>query len=158
MKIPDLLVVRLLLVGLLAFKAFDAFFASVLTFAYRMNVPAATEGMGRLTPGDDYNRLIPLMEAVPLWLHGLWVLAGILYLIAITLVVRSKGWAHIPILAAFGIEIVARFVGQPVIESTGVVVNPNPSLVASLIIPYVLPLALILVLWRWTPTLRPTPR
>src|SRR3990172_5381305 len=107
MKIMDNLVVRLVLAALIAFKALDAFFATALTIAYRMNLVGTAERLGRLTGGDDYARLIPLMDAVPLWLHGLWVLAGVLYLIAIVRVVRGMGRAHIPVLAAVSFEVVA---------------------------------------------------
>ena len=152
MKIMDNLVVRLVLAALIAFKALDAFFATALTIAYRMNLVGTAERLGRLTPGDDYARLIPLMDAVPLWLHGMWVLAGVLYLIAMARVMLGKGWAHIPVLAALGIEVVANLVRRPIIKATGVVVNPNPSVIASVVIPFVLPLLLALVLSRQTPT------
>ena len=92
------------------------------------------------------------MDAVPLWLHGMWVLAGVLYLIAMARVMLGKGWAHIPVLAALGIEVVANLVRRPIIKATGVVVNPNPSVIASVVIPFVLPLLLALVLSRQTPT------
>jgi hypothetical protein len=148
MKIMDLLFVRLMLAALIAFKAFDDLFATALTIAYRMNAEGAAERLGRLTPGDDYGRLVPLMDAVPWWLHGLWVLGGVLYLIAIAGAVRRRGWAYIPVLAAVGIEVVAKVVGRPIIAATGVVVNPNPSAIATIVIPYVLPLLLALVLWQ----------
>ena len=150
MKIIDLSVVRLVLGALIALKALDAFFATALTIAYRMNLVGTAERLGRLTPGDDYARLIPLMDAVPLWLHILWVLAGILYLIAIVRVVRGMGRAHIPVLAAVSFEVVTMLVGRPIIEATGVVVNPNPSVVATVVIPFVLPLLLAIVLSRQT--------
>jgi hypothetical protein len=151
MKITDILVVRLALAGLLAFKALDAFFATALTFAYRMDLLGAAKGLGQLTAGDDYTRFIPLMEAVPLWLHGLWVLAGVLYLIAIAFVLVGIRRAHIPVLAALGIEIMATVMGRPIIEATGVIVNPNPSVIATVVIPFALPLLLALVLW-WRPS------
>lgn len=103
-----------MLTALIACRVFDAFFATALTIAYRMNRVGAAERLGGRTPGDDYLRLVPLMEAVPWWLHALWVLAGVLYLIA----------------------------------ATGVVVNPTPSAIATIVIPFVLPLALALVLWQ----------
>lgn len=152
MKIMDNLVVRLVLAVFIAFKALDAFFSTALTITYRVNFVGTAERLGRLTPGDDYARLIPLMDAVPLWLHGMWVLAGVLYLIAMARVMLGKGWAHIPVLAALGIEVVANLVRRPIIKATGVVVNPNPSVIASVVIPFVLPLLLALVLSRQTPT------
>ena len=158
MKIMDSLVVRLALAALLAFKAFNDFFATALTIAYKMNAFGAAESLGRLTAGDDYNRFVPLMEATPVWLHGLWVLAGILYLIAIVLVVGGFGRAHIPVLAALALEIVANLAARPIIEASGVVVNPNPSVIVTLVIPYILPLFLALVLSRQTPASKATAR
>jgi len=158
MKIMDTLVVRLVLAALLAFKAFDDFFATALTLVYKMNVTGAAESLGRLTAGDDYSRFVPLMEAVPVWLHGLWVLAGILYMVAIVLVVGGFGRAHIPVLAALALEIVANVAGRPIIETTGVVVNPNPSVIITVVIPYLLPLFLALALSRQTPASKATAR
>jgi hypothetical protein len=144
----DILVVRLVVATLIAFKVFDDFFATMLTIAYRLNMGLAAENLGQLTPGDNYSRLIPLMDAVPIWLHALWVLAGCLYLVAFVLVIWGKGRAHLLVLAALCVEIIARLVGQPVIDATGIVVNPNPSIIASVVIPYVLPLFLALLLSR----------
>jgi hypothetical protein len=152
MKIMDFLIVRLALAALIAFKALDDVFATALTMAYRMNFLGMAERLGRLTPGDNYSRLIPLMDAVPLWLHGLWVSAGILYLVSIWLVIRGAGKAYLPVLGAVLFEVAARFLGKPVIEASGVIVNPNPSLIASVVIPYILPLLIALVLWRFTPS------
>ena len=148
MRIMDLLVVRLLVVALIAFKALDAFFATALTIAYRTNAGGVAERLGRLTPGDDYVRLIPLMDAVPLWLHGLWVLAGVLYLIAIACFVRRTRQAHVFVLAALSIEVIAKIVERPIIQATGVIVNPHPSAIATVVIPFVVPLLLALVLWQ----------
>jgi hypothetical protein len=148
MKIMDRLFVRIMAGVLLAFMAFNDFFATALTIAYRMNAGGAAERLGRLTPGDDYRRLIPLMDAVPLWLHGLWVLAGVLYLVAIAGVGRRTGWAYITVLAAVSIEGVAHLVGRPIVAATGVVVNPHPSAIATVVVPFVLPLFLALVLWQ----------
>jgi hypothetical protein len=148
MQVMDRLLVRLMAGVLLAFLAFNEFFATALTIAYRMHAGGAAERLGRLTPGDDYRRLIPLMDAVPLWLHGLWVLAGILYLVAMAGLGRRAGWAHIPVLAAVSVEGVAHVLGRPIVAATGVVVNPHPSAMATAVIPYVLPLLLALMLWR----------
>ena len=120
-----------------------------------MNAFGAAERLGRLTPGDDYGRFIPLMDAVPPWLHGLWVLAGSLYLLAIADVVRRTGRAYLAILAAFSVEVVANLLARPIVGATGVVVNPNPSLIAAVVIPFILPLLLVVLLWhpgRQTPT------
>jgi hypothetical protein len=145
------LFVRLVLAALIAFKALDACFATILTFTYRAGLLGAAEQIGQLTAGDDYRRLIPLMEAVPLWVHGLMVLAGILYLTAGVSELFVARRAYLPMLAGFVIEVTAAFVSRPIIQATGVVVNPNPSILITLCIPYLLPLFLVLVLWLQAP-------
>jgi len=112
-----------------------------------MSALGAAERLGRLTAGDDYSRLIPLMDAVPFWLHGLWVLAAVLYLTAIARFALRKGSAHVLVLAALGVEFVANEIGRPIVAATGVIVNPEPSVLAGLIFPFVLPFMLAVVLW-----------
>ena len=147
MQIMDPMLVRLMVAALFALKALDDFFATALAIAYRIGAFGVAERLGRATPGDDYRRLIPLMDAVPVWLHGLWVLAGILYLVAIACVVRRAGGAPILLLVAVGIELVALLVGRPIVAATGVVVNPNSAGLAE-VVRFVLPLLLALVLWQ----------
>jgi len=155
MNITNFFVVRMALAALLAIKVFEVLFATVLTAAYRLNNTRLTEGLGSMTPGDNYNRLIPLMEAIPWWLHGLMILAAILYLIAIVRVLLGMGRAQIPVLAAVVVELIAQMVGRPIIAATGVMANPNPSILASLILPFVLPLLLAMVLAFQSPTAKP---
>jgi hypothetical protein len=146
-KLLDSLVARLAVMFVIAFKVLDDLFAAVLTLAYKVNAVGVAERLGRLTPGDDFNRLTPLMNAVPWWLHGLWVLAAGLYLTAILLVALRKGAAYVPVLAAFGIEVLAKALGRPIVAATGIVVNPAPSTLVAVVIPFVIPLVLALVLW-----------
>jgi hypothetical protein len=146
-QFSEILVIRLGMALFLLFQALDDIFATVLTIAYRTGALNLAEGLGRSTPGDDYHRLIPLMEAAPLWLHGLWALASILYIVTISQLLLRKGALHITLFMAIAVEIAARGLGRPIIAATGIVVNPNPSLVA-LLLPFVLPLFIAGVLWR----------
>ncbi len=143
----EILVVRLLMAFFLLFQALDDIFATALTIAYRTGAFNLAEGLGRSTPGDDYRRLIPLMEAAPIWLHALWALASILYLVAISQILLRKGTPHITLLLSIAVEIAARGLGRPIIAATGIVVNPNPSVFAMLL-PFVLPLFIAGILWR----------
>jgi hypothetical protein len=143
----DFLFVRLSMAFFLLFQALDDIFATTLTMAYRTGAFNLAEGLGRSAPGDDYRRLIPLMEAAPLWLHGLWALASILYLVAISQILFRKRSPHITLFLAIAVEVAARGLGRPIIEATGIVVNPNPSLFA-LLLPFVLPLLIGGLLWR----------
>lgn len=145
--VSDFILVRMAVVMLVAFKLFDNLFATLMTIAYRLSAMGAVESFGRSTPGDDYGRLIPLMEAVPGWLHGMWVAAGVCYVLAVVLYFRRSRAAFILVLLAVGLEQAAQMLGRPIIAATGVVVNPNPSLILTLIIPFVVPLLIGLPMW-----------
>jgi hypothetical protein len=147
LQIFDMLVVRLMVALPLLFQALDDLLATLGTIAYRTGALELAERLGRFTPGDNYRRLIPLMEAVPAWLHGLWLLAGALYIIAIARFVRRRGAAHVLVLLALGAEILARAFGRPIIAATGVVANPNPSLIAT-ILPLAFPLVIAGLFWK----------
>jgi hypothetical protein len=154
MHVLNTLPVRLGLVMVIAFKIFDDIIATVGTLAYKAGALGLTDTLGKQMPGDDYTRLIPLMEAIPAWLHGLWVLAAGLSLIAAVLIILERGSAYLLVLSALGVEILAQQLGRPIIAATGVVVNPNPSVIATVIIPFVIPLGIAAVLWlgRQRPT------
>lgn len=145
--ILDSAAVRVALILLLAFKIFDDLFATMITLAYKLSAPRMAEGLGQMTPGDDYQRLVPLMEAIPFWIHGLWVLAAILYMAAIVLIILHKKIAYLLVLVALGIEILTQALSRPLTAATGVVVNPDPSFLAAVIIPFGIPLSTALVLW-----------
>jgi hypothetical protein len=148
MQNKGLLSVRLIVAGLLALLALNDFFATALTIAYRSGALGVAERLGRLTPGDDFRRLIPLMDAVPVWLHALWVLAGISYLLAAVIcLVRRRGAAPLLVIMAVGLGAIAELAGRPVIAAAGVVVNPHPSVIAAVVLPYLMPLGLALALW-----------
>ena len=58
-----------LLIGVLALREF---FAPLLILAYRTQELGLAHFLGLRTAGDDYRRLIPLMDATPAWLPLLW--------------------------------------------------------------------------------------
>ena len=147
MRILNTLPVRLGVMAVIAFKVVDDLFATLLTLAYRLAQSQAAGFLGRQTPGDDYQRLAPLMDAVPIWLHGLWVAAAVLYLGAIVLILLHRRQAYAWVLLAFGFELAASLLGRPIVAASGVVVNPNPSFLAAVVIPFIVPLGLAAVLW-----------
>ena len=65
--------------------------------------------------------------------------------------------AYIPVLLALVVEMFAGKLGRPIVAQTGIVVNPNPSIIATVVIPIILPLVLALFLWltgrRWLPSI-----
>ena len=66
------------------------FFAPLLIFAYRMHDLGLAHFLGLRTAGDDYRRLIPVMDATPSWLPVLWVAAGLLFLVALWRMLRRS--------------------------------------------------------------------
>jgi hypothetical protein len=77
--------------------------------------------------------------------HGLWVLAGVLYLVAIARMALHKSAALLPVIALV-LEFAGQLASRSVSEAVGVVANPNPSIIA-LVLPVLLPLALAAMLW-----------
>jgi hypothetical protein len=105
------------------------------------------EGLGRMTPGDDYRRLVPLMEGIPLWAHVLAVAAGACYSLAIVCLVRRRRAASVALMLGVAIEVMGTVMVRPIIEEIGVRAVAQPSLLAAVILPLVLPLLLALAAW-----------
>ena len=139
--------VRLGVAGLIALLACREFFAPLLIFAYRMHYLGLAHFLGLRTAGDDYRRLIPVMDATPYWLPVLWVAAGLLFLIALwRMLCRSEGSALLFFLA-FGLDLVGAVMAKSIEASTGVVVTPNILVRAA---GEVLMLSTGFLLWRMT--------
>ena len=91
----DLMIVRVVVALLILFKAFGAAFHG--DDRRLQDEPAGRHRVLRQDdPGDDYRRLIPLMEAVPAWLHALWVAAALCYLVAIVGLLTRQRLAYSP--------------------------------------------------------------
>ena len=65
-------------------------FATALTAAYRLRYLGVAAFLGGFTPGDDYRRFIPLMDATPWWVHGLWVGAAVLFVASAEQFLRKR--------------------------------------------------------------------
>lgn len=120
---------------------------SVMTAAYRLRSVGLTEGLGRMTPGDDYQRLIPLMDAIPAWLHAMLVAAGTCYLITAICLVARRRTASLVLLAGVTIEFSSQALSKPILATAGVIVTPNPSVLAAVLLPVVFPLLLAVAAW-----------
>jgi hypothetical protein len=127
---------------LAAFLAFDALFATALTLAYRQGAFGTAEQLGGLTAGDDYQRLIPLMEGIPVWAHVLAVAGGACYLAAVGCLLRRHRAAQIALLLGVGIHIVGGALVRPIVAEIGVAAVPDPSFLATVLLPIVSPLLL----------------
>ena len=138
----DVAAIRVAGVLLVLFRAFDVTLPSVMTAAYRLRASGLQEGLGQMTPGDDFQRLIPLMEAIPGWLHVLLLTAGACYLIAGLWILARRRVASLMLLAAVVTEVFSQVLSRPVLAPAGVVVTPSPSVLASVLLPIVFPLLL----------------
>jgi hypothetical protein len=146
-NLGDLAIVRAAVASALAFKAFDAVLATMLTFAYRWDSAALLVPLGRLTPGDNYERLVPLIEGVPSWLHVLSLLCGAAYAQALVRFLRRSDATHRALMAAVGLEAVIWWLSDPIVEAIGVAAHPSPSLVVHALSLAVVPLSIALVAW-----------
>jgi hypothetical protein len=88
-------------------RALTMFFAPGLTIAYRMHELGVAEVLGSRTPGDDYRRFIPLMDASPNWLLGLEIASGLFYLLTAWGSLRKGRSVFVLFAAALLLEIAA---------------------------------------------------
>src|SRR5690606_34343717 len=135
----DTAAIRWGLVIVAALRALDVSLPTLLTAAYRMQLAIASE-LGRLTPGDDVMRLVPLMEAIPLWLHAALVAGACCYVLAAVSALRRQPMAAALLLLGVILEQVASLAARPIIAEVGVAAVPNPSRLATIVLPLVLPL------------------
>ena len=147
LRLLDVPAVRTTGVLLAAFCGFQMIFATVMTLAYRLNAMRITDLLGRLTPGGDFRRIVPLMETLPAWLHALSVSAGACYVIAAFCIIGRRRFAHVPLLLAVTLTLGIRVIERPLIDAVGTVVVAKPSVLAAVLIPIVLPFLLAMVAW-----------
>ena len=140
---------RAALALLIALLALREFFAPLLIFAWRMQYLGLAHFLGLRTAGDDYRRLVPVMEATPSWLPVLWVAAGLLYLAALWRMLRKANGSAALFFLGFGLELAGLWAVQSLQASTGVVITPNPFVRGAGV---GLTLLTGLLLWRMTAT------
>jgi hypothetical protein len=138
---PDFSPARVLLSLAILSAILGDLFPTALTAVYKLNILGWAWTLGSFTVGGDYRRLIPLMDAIPVWLHAMMLAACACYLVAIAQIVYRFRAAYLAILLAFGIETLANYLGDPIIEATGVRANPKPSMIA-LVLPILFPVLL----------------
>lgn len=98
--------VRWLLTVAILLLAVREVFATALTLAYRLNDLKLANALGRLTPGDDYRRFVPLLNATPLLHHGLWLVGTGLFVVSAILLSRGKPIAAPLFASACGLDLV----------------------------------------------------
>ena len=138
---------RSALACLIVLLALRAFFAPLLIFAYRMQYLGLAHFLGLRTAGDDYRRLIPVMDATPSWLVALWVAAGLLYLVGLWQMLRRTGASYVPFFLGLVLDAIGEMTAMSLEASTGVSAGPVPVIRAA---GFLLTFLVGLVLWRMT--------
>ena len=138
---------RSALACLIVLLALREFFAPLLIFAYRMQYLGLAHFLGLRTAGDDYRRLIPVMDATPSWLAALWAVAGLLYLVALWQMLRRTGASYVPFFLGFVLDAIGEMTAMSLEASTGVSAGPVPVIRAA---GFLLTFSVGLVLWRMT--------
>jgi hypothetical protein len=147
--------IRIAATLLASFRVLDVGMPTLLTLAHRARVAAATS-LGGLTPGDDYERLVPLMDAIPLWLHGMVLSAVMLYALAAAATWGRRSMAGVFWCTAIVAEQSASVAARPILADVGVVVVQHPSVLAAVLLPIVMPILFAIASWSGsrTPTVQ----
>jgi hypothetical protein len=127
--------VRALLTVLIASQVLSMLFATALTVAYRLRYVGVAAFLGALTPGDDYRRFIPLMDATPWWIHGLWVAASLLFLLSAWKLLRKSRAAFPLFAAAWVLGVVGNLISQSMPVYREVFSFPTPMFTRDYLIP-----------------------
>ncbi|HEY1760868.1 MAG TPA: hypothetical protein VGG72_36195 [Bryobacteraceae bacterium] len=127
--------VRAFLALLIFSQVLNFLFATVLTAAYRLHFLELAEGLGRGTPGDDYRRFIPLMDATPWWVHGLWIAASVVFAFSAWQLIRDKRAAFPLFAAAWILGEAGNFIPGRIPASRQVFSFPAPSFMRDVLIP-----------------------
>ena len=139
--------VRSALACLIVLLALREFFAPLLIVAYRMKYLGLAHFLGLRTAGDDYRRLIPVMDATPSWLVAAWLVSGLLYLVALWQMLRRTGASYVPFLLGAGLDLAGVLAIRSIEASTGVIVSPLPVVRLA---GFLLTFSVGFVLWRMT--------
>lgn len=126
------------------FRAFDVTLPTTMTAAYRLGALGMIQELGRMTPGDEYACLVPLMEAIPAWLHVLLVAAaGACCLVAVVCLLGRRRAARGALLRGVR-RVCSRAQSSPQPELS---LHPNRALAAAVLVPVVLPLLMAFAAW-----------
>ena len=139
------------LLALLIFTQVLSFlFATILTVSYRLNHLRIATFLGSFTPGDDYRRFIPLMDATPWWIHALWVAASALFFISALQLVRNRPAAFPLFAAAWILGAVGNLISESMPAYGEVFSFPAPSFARDYLLPAVttlIPVLIAAALW-----------
>ncbi len=94
LRIPNPGLGRVLLALFMGCEALPMLFTTVLTLAWRLDDFEDTDLLRTWTPFDNYRQYIPLMEAIPWWLHTLWVATAFLLIATAVQILRKRQSAY----------------------------------------------------------------
>jgi hypothetical protein len=140
---PDL--ARVVLALSIGCEALYMLFATALTVAYRIRDLDAAAFLGSFTPGDDYRRFIPLMDATPWWIHALWVTAAVLFLACALQLLRKRRAAFLLFAAAWILGAVGNLISQSIPAYRKAFSFPSPMFLRDYFIPAVTALVPVLI-------------
>jgi hypothetical protein len=145
--VDEHVIVRALGAAVVLFCAFDVTLPSLLTIAHHSGVLSAAGLLASVVPHDAVGRLVPLMHAVPIWLHLLGAIAGASYIGAAFLLLGKVRRASACIVAGVGVALVARVLAEPILAPIGRV-TPDPSFLSAVLVPIAAPLVVAIVARR----------
>jgi hypothetical protein len=142
------LFVRTLGAAVVLFCAFEVTLPSLLTIAHRAGVLSDAGFLVSLVPHDGAERLVPLLHAVPIWLHVLAASAGASYIGGVVLLFAKVPRASACIVAGVGVALAPRVLAEPILAPIGRV-TATPSFLSAVLLPIAAPL-LVAILARRT--------
>jgi hypothetical protein len=131
-------------------EALFMLFATALTVVYRLHYVGVAAFLGTFTPGDDYRRFIPLMEATPWWIHALWVTAAVLLVASAVQLARKRRAAFPLFAAAWVLGTAGNLISQSIPAYREAFSFPAPMFLRDYFIPAVtalVPVLIALALW-----------
>jgi hypothetical protein len=126
-------------------EALSMLFATALTVASRLHYLGGAAFLGTFTPGDDYRRFIPLMDATPWWIHALWVTAAVLFLACAVQLLRKRRAAFFLFAAAWVLGAVGNLISQSIPAYREAFSFPAPLFLRDYFIPAVTALVPVLI-------------
>jgi hypothetical protein len=147
-KVTDLIhtwYARVVLTLLIVGQVLSMLFATALTVAYRLHYLGVAAFLGGFTPGDDYRRFIPLMDATPWWIHGFWVSASVLFFASAWRLLRRSQAAFTLFAAAWVLGTVGNLISQSMPAYREAFAFPAPMFTRDYLIPAATALVPVLV-------------
>ena len=149
-SIMDSGLARAILVPAIVCEALSMLFATALTIAHRIHDLNVAAFLGAFTPGDDYRRFIPLMDATPWWIHALWVAAAVLLLACAVKFIRKRRAAFPLFAVAWILGTAGNLISQSIPAYRAAFSFPAPVFLRDYFIPAVtalVPVLIALALW-----------